>query len=59
MQTHVLLQIIQTIAPAITVVALVRHEITVHDYVTVQMADLFEPLTADGADVRAFIHMRG
>jgi len=59
MQAHVLLQIIQTIAPAIAVVALVRHEITVHDYMTVQMADLLKPFTANGADVRAFVHMRG
>lgn len=59
MKTHVLLQIIQAIAPAIAIVTLIRHKIAVHDHVAVQVADLLESLAANCADVRAFVHVRG
>lgn len=59
METHVFLQVVQSIAPTIAVVALVGHQIAVHDHVAVQMADLLEALAANGAGVRAFIHVRG
>lgn len=59
MKTHVLFQVVQSIAAAVTVVAFVGHQVAVHDHVAVQMANLLEALAADSASVRTFVHVRG
>lgn len=53
------LQIVEPIAPAVAVIAFVRHEIAVHNHMAVQMTDLLEALAADGAGIRTLVHVRG
>jgi len=54
-----LLQIVEPIAPAVAVIALVGHQIAVYDHVTVEMTDLLEALAADVTGIRTLIHVRG
>lgn len=56
-QTHMFLQVVQAIATAFAEVAFVRHQIGMHYYMTVQVADLFEALAANCTDIRTLIHV--